>query len=76
MSAVELIATALKIVSAIVTYFQNKKLVDDALAVATLAHLNAALQEISDAKNIRARVASDAAAHPERVRDDDGFRRD
>lgn len=76
MDVVALIATALKIVSAAVTYFSQKKLVDDALAAALGVHLQAALKEIQDAQTIRDTVRADAVAHPERVRDDDGFRGD
>jgi hypothetical protein len=76
MSWLALIQSALTIVAAVLSYLRERRLVDGAVAEAVNKHLQGALDDIAKANEARDSVRVDAALHPERLRDDDGFRRD
>jgi hypothetical protein len=76
MSWVALIQSALGIIAAVLNYLRERRLVDGALAEAVNNHLQGALDDIAKANQARDSVRVDSALHPERLHDDDGFRRD
>ena len=76
MSWPAIIQTALGIITAVLGYLRERRLIDGALAQAVSSHLKGALDEIAKANAVRDSVRIGAAVHPERLRDDDGFRRD
>jgi len=76
MSWTALNQAALGIITAVLGYLRERRLVDGALAEALNKHLQGALDEIKKANAARDAVRVGAASHPERLRDDDGFKRD
>lgn len=74
MSVLGLISGLISIVNAIIGYYQQKKLIDDALAVRLSLNLTKAKAEILDAQGIRDTVDRRT---PEQLRDSaDGLFRD
>lgn len=71
-----LIQTALGAIAAVIGYLKERELIDGAVASALNVHLKGALDEISRANAARDAVRVDALKHPDRLHDDDGFRRD
>jgi hypothetical protein len=76
MSWAALIQSALGMIAAVLSYLRERRLIDGALAEAVNKHLEGALDDIAKANRTRDSVRADAALHPERLHDDDGFRRD
>lgn len=70
------VLAVLKVLSAVILWWQTRDAVNAALAQSVLLHLQKAQEEISEAKKIRESIAAELRDHPERLRDDDGFSRD
>ena len=70
-----LIQALLTAVSALAAALGNRRLIDAGAAQAVAAHLAAALDEIGRADAVRDSVRRDLEREPERLRDDDGFKR-
>jgi len=70
------IQSLLGIIGTVMGYLRERKLIDGAIAEAVNLHLSRAIDEITKANAARDRIRSDAVRHPERLHDDDGFRRD
>jgi len=66
----------LSLADQLASFMHDKQLMDAGAAKAVSASLKGALDEIQKATEARDRVRRGADAHPERLRDDDGFRRD
>tara|TARA_R110000822_G_scaffold73572_4_gene176765 strand:+ start:381 stop:614 length:234 start_codon:yes stop_codon:yes gene_type:complete len=75
MDTIKAILLALKLVNAFIKFASDRQLLT-AKGKADLADLlKAQADELSSAETIRARALADLDAHPERLRDDDGFKR-
>lgn len=70
------LAAVVAIVAAIVDWLKKRGTISEVRADIMGIHLQGVLDEIDQAQTERDRVRTDLSAHPERVRDDDGFRRD
>lgn len=77
MDWVKALVLVLKLVEAFTTALHDRKLIADALAQATLRHIQKAQEDIHEAEAARKAVRDSAASDPAGLlRDDDGFRRD
>ena len=72
---VSIISAVLAIARFLVEYAQQKKWMEAGAAAAAMKGLQDADNAIAKANAARAAVRDDAVRHPERLRDDDGFRR-
>lgn len=72
---VSIISAVLAIARFLLEYAQQKKWMEAGAAMAALKGLQDADNAIAKANAARAAVRDDAVRHPERLRDDDGFRR-
>ena len=71
-----IVKAALIALSAFASWLRNRALIDAGAAEAVAAHLAGALDEIGRAQAARDSVRDVLLRHPDRVRDDDEFRRD
>lgn len=76
MSWVSLFLALVKMVAAIGGYLREKQLLDAGTQRALAALLREQADEMQKAAAIREKLDADLAAHPDKLRDDDGFRRD
>ena len=65
----------LKVSGAIIQYLNNQKLMDAGAAKEALQSLENANAAIEKGRNARKASNDDTELHPDRVRDDDGFKR-
>lgn len=72
---VSIISAVLAIARFLLEYAQQKKWMEAGAAAAAMKGLQDADNAIAKANAARAAVRDDAVRHPERLRDDDGFRR-
>jgi hypothetical protein len=70
-----LVMGLLKTTSAIVTYLNQKKLMEAGAAEAALAALERANEAIAKGRMARQSANADLDLHPERLRQSDGFKR-
>jgi hypothetical protein len=70
------IAATISLVSAIVGWLERSKQIDAALSAAILKSLREADESIAKAEAARAAVRDDIKRNPDKLHDDDGFRRD
>ncbi|MDR3373156.1 MAG: hypothetical protein P4L98_05440 [Ancalomicrobiaceae bacterium] len=76
MNALALVRAVVGFASALLSFLHDRRLVDMATAAATKAQLEEVIDGLSRAEAARAGQDTRSDAHPERLRDDDGFRRD
>jgi Zn-dependent protease with chaperone function len=68
MTWLTVIATVLGIVSSIISYLKERKLIDAAIAEVVANNLKASLDEIQRANKVRDAVRADLAANPDKLR--------
>lgn len=76
MTWLTLAAALIGLATALVKWLSDKGDVADATAAAVLKGLREADEAIAKAKAARALVRADAERNPDRLRDDDGYKRD
>jgi hypothetical protein len=75
MNWLSLIGGILSLVNSLIGYLRERKLIEGAVAEVLLQNANDSLDVIAKARTARQAVRDDLAKHPERVRDDDGYKR-
>jgi hypothetical protein len=75
MNWLSIIGTILSLTNSLIGYLRERKLIEGAVAEEMLKANNATLDAISRASKARQAVRDELNKHPERMRDDDGFRR-
>ena len=76
MTWLTLLESALSVLAALLSWLQRRGALTDAEAAIAARNLRSAIDEIAKANAARARARDDSVRHPDRLRDDDGFRRD
>lgn len=75
MDLVKLLSLILNIAAKLTSYLQEKQLLEAGKAEAVAQSLTQANEQINAATVARQEVRDDLVLHPERLRDDDGFKR-
>ena len=75
MTWISIVLALIKVASAIVQWRSNQKLMDAGAAKEILQSLENASAATEKGRNARKASNSDAELHPDRVHDDDGFKR-
>lgn len=75
MNWIGLALAAIKTVSALVGWLQSRQLLDAGAAREALAALEVANAAVEKGRKARADTRADLERNPERLRDDDGFKR-
>ncbi|MDR3494085.1 MAG: hypothetical protein P4L82_05740 [Ancalomicrobiaceae bacterium] len=76
MNALAIIKAIAGFASALLAFLHDRRLVDAATAAVDAAQQREVIDGLVKAEDARRRADSQSDAHPERLRDDDGFRRD
>jgi hypothetical protein len=74
-AAISILSAVLAIARFLVEYFEKQKWIDQGAAEATLKGLQEADAAIAKANQARADVRDTLTRNPDKLRDDDGFRR-
>jgi hypothetical protein len=72
---VDILKALVLAVGAFADWLRNRQALESASAELIASHLQSALDEITRAENARNTVGRDMERAPERLRDDDGYRR-
>lgn len=75
MSALSLISAALSLLRLVVGYFRDRRLIEAGAAASVMKNLVEASNEIERASATREAARRYNELNPDRVRDDDGFKR-
>ena len=76
MTWASLLLTLVKLVGSFASYLHDQQLISAGEAEASAAALRGQADALDRAREARESVRSDLARHPDRVRQDDGFRRE
>jgi hypothetical protein len=74
-SALSILGALFAIAKIVAEWFQRRNIGSEAQWVLIGKSLEVAMKGIEDARAIETRIRTDLELHPDRVRDDDGFRR-
>ena len=75
MTWLSIVLGLVKLTSALISYLHDNKMIDAGAAKEALNSLENANAAIEKGRNARKASNADSELHPDRVRDDDGFKR-